>query len=300
MKMNQLKGVHVLRAAPVVALVAAAFCARWPVAVQAQAAGDQITLEIPASGVAVRATVASGGEQMAFCESAAVSAPLPSPDAAEPVALSVTKSGSTITLNWSGQSANVRVYGSPDKTFQVGVSALASDDPDSSMSFAMPAAALQFYDVNDGTTVSAAARGTGYDPRLSSSIAAAGVTGHWWGDTLTVWGTNLDPVVAENRAEFCFQSVPADSVDPSTGTPTSTAFTIPDDARSTNMTLNIDGRNSLTSNAPYVDLRPPATFSGITSIAYAPFSGKVFVADGVGIHELDIFQRIPVLLRGQH
>ena len=213
------------------------------------------------------------------------------PSAIEPITLLLEKSGSDIQFAWSGQSAPVSLTTSSMRTFEMYVETLCADSVGSGFTSSIPQSWLQYYDANDGTTASPADQGMGYIPRPTPRITSISPAEAWPCQSIDIYADGLDPIPSANRLEFNFQSIPATSVSPTSGTPILASFQIPPDARSTLLTLNVNGRTSPTQGAPWLAIRHPWAFDPFpnSSVAYAPATGKVWVSDTTGIWEVDMF-----------
>ncbi|MFZ5787931.1 MAG: hypothetical protein ACOY3Y_15955, partial [Acidobacteriota bacterium] len=225
------------------------------------------------------------------------------PLAPEPILLSLTEGGGVVNLSWVGSTGTVTGVTTSDRTWQQGIQTMFAEFEGTTWTHPAPTSGIRYLNVVDQETISPAEQNSGYDPRPLPSPPTLVPQGTlWWGRPLTVAASNLDAIVSANHADFYYQSVPAEEP-PDEGEVT---FTIPEDARSTPyFTLTVNNRTSEAASGPSVNLRAPVTlgglpltFSGITSIAYAPCSdggshGKVWVADANAIYLVDFFRQDP-------
>jgi len=226
----------------------------------------------------------------------------------DPVRLiSLTRSGDsehgwTLSAEWTGGEDPYTAVCSPDAAFGKGVRTLGMELPGQQMSFGVAAGEPGiFFNVVDGSTVSPAVQGLGYDPLPPPKVTGVSVDNNtvdsvWWGDTATFSGRYFSPIAVENLA-FMYDL-------PVRGKPASTAggsqfadsvgFVVPPDARAFLAGVATYGKWDAT-GAPTVYMSPPdiGPYTGITGVSWAPQTGKIWVAASGVIEKVDLFKLSP-------
>lgn len=223
------------------------------------------------------------------------------PAAADPVALGVSKvrlaNGSwQVTLTWTGGVAPYTVVGAGNGAFTSGVVTLGSGlagPPFVWTGATVPA----FFNVTDGSVVSKAVEGIGYDPAPAPTVPTPNLTTVWWGDEIQLSSSYLDPIAAANAAFMFDLPVRATSTDGGLPYASTATFAVPDDARTFLPVVQAHGRSSpINSGAPVTMSPPIPVVSTIRGVVWAPQNGHVWLAaDGV-VRRSDIFLRTPVVV----
>ncbi len=236
-------------------------------------------------------TGASLVSQAESCPPAASAEVSPSPEATDPVGLTVTKtpSGSNWLLNlaWSGSAGPFDLVYAQSPLFQSGVTTLAKQTTATSFSrLANAGAPLECYEVADTTVSGEAVQGMGYTPEPAPGVPVPGTNGLWWGDPVTFTSSYLDPIAAGNFMQMYDRAARATGTNAASGDKyaTTATFTVPDDARSFYPFISVHGRSSSNQGLTNVALYPKGIgpYTNIHGIAYAPQTGRVWVAaDGV-------------------
>ena len=244
-----------------------------------------------------------GADPLPFEPIPSFAALAPSAEAADPVVLTVSKSGSgpTLTLGWSGGTSPHRVSYSSDPSFQSGVKTLGAALSSSSWETAADSTKnLECFDVTDAEGVSAAVRGMGFDPEPAPTVPVVVNDGLWWGDSLSLDSGYLDLIPAANTLGLYDLPVNASAVqDAGNGYAGQATFAVPDDARGAYAFVTAHGQTSPASNVPLIHLYPRglSSYSGIRAVVYANQTGHVWVAANGTIDELDVFQHDPSVVR---
>ncbi|MEW6477803.1 MAG: hypothetical protein AB1679_36620, partial [Actinomycetota bacterium] len=201
-----------------------------------------------------------------------------------------------VTLTWTGGTAPYTVVGAGNGAFTSGVATLGSGlagPPFVWTGATVPA----FFNVTDGSVVSKAVEGIGYDPAPAPTAPTPNLTTVWWGDEIQLGSSYLDPIAAANTA-FMFD-LPVRATSTGGGVPyASTAtFDVPDDARTFLPVVQAHGRSSPINGSAPVTMSPPIpVVSAIRAVVWAPQNGHVWLAaDGV-VRRSDIFLRTPVVV----
>ena len=250
-------------------------------------------------------TGASPASQAEHCSPAASVEVSPSPEATDPVGLTVTKtpSGSNWLLNlaWSGSAGPFDLVYALSPLFQSGVTTLAKETTATSFSrLANAGAPLECYEVADTTVSGEAVQGMGYTPEPAPGVPAPGTNGLWWGDTITFTSSYLDPVAAGNFMQMYDRAARATSTDANPGDEyaTTATFTVPNDARCFYPFISVHGRSSSNQGMTYVALYPKGIgpYTNIHGIAYAPQTGRTWIAADGTIQDVDVFRQTPAVL----
>ena len=297
-------------------LAAAALCAARPVPLLAQTRRGPVPPKAPAALTFSRSDAQPGGRAGAgegatpTCEAAGAISPalpnmaLPVPEAADAVALTVTKTWGSgawqINLSWSGGTAPYTTSYSTDPSFQRGDRTLATGSSGYALSVTANASAtLECFAVTDANGVSPAVQGMGSDPYPDIPAPTIQQDGLWWGDSLTLNGNYLDLTPQENFVGLAARQVQASSVmDGGSGYATSATFPVPDDGRGAYAYLSTHG-SSPASGAPFIHLYPRgiSAYPNIRCVIYAPPTGHVWVAADGKVDEIDVFQHDPAIVR---
>lgn len=225
-----------------------------------------------------------------------------SPNVTDPTTLTVSKTwtGSAwqVTLAWSGGTGPYVVVASDDPSFQSGVTTLASGFNGTSLTF-LAATAPQFFAVADSTVVSPAVQGMGYDPIPAPTTPTPSVTSTWWGATIQLTASYLDPIAAANTSFFF--DLPARATAADAGAPFASwaQLTIPDDARGFYPVVQAHGRSSPLNSQAFVQLNPPGIgpYTSIHGVSWAPQTGHVWIGADASLQQVDLFLRSPSVVR---
>ncbi len=292
-----------------------------PVQGPGQAARQQLPPSLPATlmgRVHIRSMRAGGTEgspggagasllsQAGGCPAAVPAGVSPSPKTTDPVELTVTKtpSGSDwlLGLDWSGSAGPFDLVYSPGPLFQSGVATLAKGTTATSFSrLANAGAPLECYEVADATVSGEAVLGMGYTPEPAPDVPAPDGNGLWWGDTITFTSNYLDPIAQGNFMQMYDRAARATSTNANPGDEyaTTATFTVPNDARSFYPFISVHGRSSSNQGMTYVALYPKGIgpYTSIHGIAYAPQTGRTWVAANGTIQDVDVFRQTPAVIR---
>lgn len=232
--------------------------------------------------------------------------------AVDPVVLeSLTKSGNssdgwTLNTSWSGGVAPYTAVASTDPGFEINVTTLGMEMNDSTTSvFINPEDAGMYINVVDGSTISPAVQGRGFDPLpapMISSVTGEGespIDSIWWGQTITLHGQYLSPIASENIAYMYDLPVKGISSHVPNGSlfADSVSFLVPGDARAFPAGVSTYGKWKGDYDIPWVYMVPPnlGPFPGITGLAWAPETGRIWIAAPGGVAESDLFVMDPQL-----
>ncbi len=227
------------------------------------------------------------------------------PAAADPVALSLSKTWNAgtgawdLTLDWSGGTAPFTVSRCGEPSFQASPATLAQGlDGAPFEAGEDPSAPLECFAVTDGEGVSPAVEAIGYDPAPRPEPPVLSANGLWWGDTVTLQSRYLDALPEGNLLFLSVREARAASVvDGGGGFAVEAAFEIPDDARGAQ--AFVSSRGLVPTQAPFLELHPRGLphYAGLRAVVYAPQTGHIWVAADGRVDEVDLFQRDPVVLR---
>ena len=186
-------------------------------------------------------------------------------------ALTVTKDGSgNPVLSWSGTGPyDLTRSTSPGFTYQVDTLAQSTSSTSYTDTNA-PNSSLVCYDVSDEGVgeVSEAVWGLGYIPPTPPEVDSVSPFGAWVGDTVTLSGSNFDPIALENQVMW--NQIPAAVVNDGSNTTTSLKVIIPKGATQASVSLCAYQACSPvdTSNPNAVIEVATTTFTDIGSMAF--------------------------------
>lgn len=233
----------------------------------------------------------------------------PQPRTLDPTILDAVESwnGSSwdIILNWNSTDQPFVLSTSPDPTFQNGVKVLGKDVAVTTYSKpADPDKILECFDVSGNSVLSAPDIGIGYTPDPDPSISSIIGEGHWWGDTVTIYGSYLDSYAKGNISYMYDLPVRATDVTLNLNGEyaDSATFTIPDDARSFYALIEANSKSSQFGS--YYPLYPRGigpfgTIRGISYVTSGLNQGKVWIAADNSVEEIDIFLHDPIVTPGR-
>jgi len=223
----------------------------------------------------------------------------------DPVRLiSLTRSGDsqhgwTLNAEWSGGECPYIAISSSDPAFEKGVRTLGMEYSGQQIAFDVTAGSSGlFFNVVDGSTVSPAVQGLGYDPLPAPKVTGISVQNNtvdsvWWGDTVTFSGTYFSPIAEENHAFMYDLPIRGKTASTTGGSEfaDSVDFLVPPDARGFLAGVETYGKWD-TAGAPTVYMSPPdiGPYTGITGISWASQTGNIWVAASGVFEEVDLFK----------
>ncbi|MCD4748907.1 MAG: hypothetical protein K8R59_05980 [Thermoanaerobaculales bacterium] len=234
-----------------------------------------------------------------------------SPKAVDPVTVTAHKvcvgQDCTVELAWAGASGPVTVVSASEATFQHGVTTLEMNFSGVQLSIAVESFPSDdyFVDVADQNLAGRGVQGIGYDPLPLPRIESM-TGGNWWWDPahpadgeIVVNGAYLDPIAEANVVILPNRAVRASSVTlDANGFADSATFQFPGDARGNYVRLASGGRpaNLVGAGALFLHPRgiPAYANNSIRDVVWAPQAGRLWVAAGSVIDEIDLFRRNPV------
>lgn len=222
-----------------------------------------------------------------------------SPQATDPVTLTVGKLGSDLQLTWTGGSAPYRISYSPDGSFQDSVQTLATEiSSNIAVVSADPSKNLECFAVTDGSTISPAVQGIGYDPEPAPVVDSISADEVWWGDTVTLGGSYFDKIAVGNIMFFNHRPQKATGATPGTGSyATDASFVVPDDTRSGYVFVESHGK-VMDPGIGLALIPPVGPYTNIRSVTYASNTGRIWVSADNIIEDIEFFVHSPAAVPG--
>jgi hypothetical protein len=201
-----------------------------------------------------------------------------------------------LELTWSGGTMPYSVVKSLVGPFDRTVTTLATELEANSLVIEMEISDLPaFFNVFDSSVVSPAVQGMGFDPLPAPTAPTVTPSAAWWGDTITLSASYLDPIARANVALTPFLSARGSTVNVPAGSAfaDSVTMTVPADARSFPAIVSAHGRGSPVGE--YVSLSPKGIgpYTDIHGVSWSPVDGTLFVAAQGIIQHFDLFTAEP-------
>lgn len=210
--------------------------------------------------------------------------------------------GWTLVATWSGGVAPYTAVAASDPSFQIDVTTIGMEMNGTSAQIIVdPGNSGQFFNVVDGSTVSPAVQGLGYDLLPAPETTSASTTTIWWGQEVTLYGNYLSPIAKDNPAFMYDLPVKGASSNVPTGSRFANAvtFEVPEDARAFPAIVSTLGKwRCCFADAPWVTMSPPAIgpYTDITGLEWSPLSGNVWVSATGVVEEIDLFNQEPSIV----